>query len=169
MVRVLALLPALETMVIAAFSDTISFGSVIVGGLVAIGTLVMLLFGVKYRVLADQQGLTIANLSADRDTWKDMAVTRQTEVDRLDAGRQQLVAEVATLKEDKARLEALPNLNVILEYMRADATHRDEAARGAVQSIVEAFTQAMQNHEDAAARRHKELVEVLRPQTQPKG
>lgn len=125
MIYKLAFLPAV---VLGSFTHTISLGTVIVGVLVTIGTLITMLFGVKYRVLADAQSLTISQLQADRDTWKDMAASTKV---KLDEG----LLQISGLKEEKARLESLPNLNVVVERMDKEAA--------------------------AAAARHKEFMEAL--------
>lgn len=158
--KLLAGLPAVGVM--GALTNTISLGSVIVGGLVAVGTLVTLMFGVKYRVLADQQALAISTLVVDRDTWKDLATTRLETIDQMATAKAVALDTLNTVKEEKARLEALPDLTQILDHMAEDAKRRDAEAHDGVREIVSAFTDAMEASEGRAAARWTEITTELK-------
>jgi len=148
-------------MIVGAFSTAISLGSIVISTVVSIGVLVTLFFGVKYKVVADAQRLTIANIQADRDTWQGVAEGRAAEIATLHDEKQQALHQISTLKEEKARLEALPNLSIIIDQMSAEAKRASDASSALFNTVVDRFAEMMRSHEEAAASRHQDLIKVL--------
>jgi len=153
-------------MIFAAISTTISLGSIIVGILVAAGTLVAVIYGAKWKVTGEA---AIALAEARGETIKD-AKDREHE---LQAALHTSKEANAQMRQSIERLEALPNLARILEVMAASATSSDEAAeQRAAHAIndVKRFTEELiSQHETKAQERHdqqlaqgKELLEALR-------
>jgi hypothetical protein len=167
MAKVLVLLPAFA--VVGSFTSTVSLGSVIIASLIGVTALITLSFGLKYKAVALQQKMTIENLVTDRDTWRDMADVRQATVEHLHDEKQHLHEEkqtllqrISQLNEEKARLEALPNLSLIIEQMAKEAQRADDVRTSNMELIVVKFGEIITKHERSAQERHKELVKVLR-------
>jgi hypothetical protein len=148
-------------LITATIGDGLSLSSYIVGGIASGAAILTLVLGVKYRVVADQQALTIENLEADRDTWKGMAERRAHDLELAHTEKQDILKAVSDLKEEKARLEALPNLSIIIEQMSKEAQRAEEASQKRVNTIVAGFADVMNSHEVAAVKRHGELIRAL--------
>lgn len=100
------LLSVLSATIVGTFSSSITLGSGIVAVMLAVCTMVGLLYGVRYKTTADQQSKVIEMLEAERTNYKDIA-------DRVQEMNGKLMEERAGMKEKISHLEAMPDLTVI--------------------------------------------------------
>lgn len=142
-----------------SFSSKVGVGSVIIGVLVGILTIVAAGFGVKYKTVAavEARGREAAqNLAEIKD-----AESKDLHMKLLDAlkivGDQKAVIE---------RLEALPNLSIIIDQMSKETERAEIRAKErqqiALQSIKETNEQLWAQHEEHANRRTGEIINTIR-------
>lgn len=141
------------------FSETVTLGSALLGILIALATIVTIMYGVKYKALASQQEKVIETLEAGVGAWKETAERHELE--------KKVTADlVATQKATIARLESLPNLAIILDKMAEKEMRQDEMAKErlahAIGLVKEMNEDMWAQHEAHANRRTSELSAVLR-------
>lgn len=151
------------------YSNTITLGSIIIGLFVAIGTIVTMAYGAKWKAVAR----TAIARGDELDKYLDDEKQRHEQASRE---RKELAILVADQKTTIARLEALPNLSAIIEQMAQEATRSDDRAvermresnadararlAEALQDIREMNEDLWAQHEAHANRRTAELKEAV--------
>jgi F0F1-type ATP synthase membrane subunit b/b' len=141
-----------------SFDNTISTGAVLITAVLGIGTVVGVIYGARYKVGYEAASAAAREL---RSALED-AARREDELKEALAESQ---ATCATLRAEVTKLEALPNLALIIDKMAETAERQDAAARdrlsGALVRVEQSFQAAMEMHEENAERRHRDLLQHL--------
>lgn len=125
-------MPALETILVATFSKSISLGAVIISVMLGLATMSGLFYGVRFRTLAQMQALTIDALGEERDNQTAIAA-------RLE---QQTVEQKMVIAEQAAKLlelEKLPNMTQVIDVLK----------------------QVLESTDSHAQRRHEETIAAI--------
>lgn len=144
--------------VIAAFSNTITLGSVIVGVLTGSAGLAVFGYGVKWK-----SAWQVASSQAE-ELRKALSDERERS-DRCDATLREAHEREIEYRETIEKLSALPNLTKVIEVM-AETSHRqdDHADRrlAAGMELVQTFVRKEFGvHDERAQERHEATVEAL--------
>ena len=147
------------------WSSTIGLGSVVVGIVVALAGLAVLGYGARWKAAATASE---AGMKAERDTreaFKARADRLEIELRETRARNEELAHLIGEQKKTIARLEALPNLERVVNLMaeqqeRADVRATERLQRGltAVEDMVDA---RVTDHEKFARERHEQLLAAL--------
>lgn len=148
------------------FDNVITTGQLLLGILLAIAALIGVFYGAKFKVayeaadaLAEARGEAIADAKKREDDLQSALATSKE--------------ANAQLRATVEKLEALPNLQRLVEVMTENALrteevrmrqfdsldeHSRERTEQAVQGVVEAVERHGQRHEERASARHKQLL-----------
>jgi hypothetical protein len=155
-----------------SFERTITLGSLIVGLLLAVATLVGVFYGVRYKVSYETASARAGQLS----DWLDEALEREKRVEGrlLESLRklEDMALQLAECQATIARLEALPNVQAVVEKMGELAVQQDAAAAQRLEQALllvgdrferlETTTSGqIAAHEDRAAERGERIVSTL--------
>jgi uncharacterized protein HemX len=152
------------------FSNTINLGAAIIALLLAVGTLIGVFYGVRYKSAADAS-------SAAAAAHESNAHAERSRADRLETALAETNEILGQARVTIERLEALPNLVKVIEFMDATAQRIDERAKLRTEEADERAKQRLdlalnevqgfvrgelQSHEEEAKSRHAELVNTIR-------
>lgn len=147
------------------WQNTVTTGSVIVGTLVAIGSLIAVVWGVRYRVSFEAASGRAGQLS----DWLSEALAREERLEaRLVESQAKLEEALEVIAEQRGtleRLSKLENLEVVLGMMNRNAELADEKAKErltmGLDSVRRYFDTELDEHETHAQERHDAQLEVL--------
>ena len=142
-----------------SFDNTVTTGAVLITVILGLGTVVGVIYGARYKVGYEAASAAARELRSALDD----ANRREDDTKRaLDASKE----SNARLREEMKKMEALPNLAVIIDKMAETARRQDEEAKGrlilALDSVEESFDARVTAHELEARKWHQELVAELR-------
>lgn len=132
------------------FEQTVGLGSLLVGLLVAFVGLVVLFYGARWRA-----AYTIAATQAEelRKALND----ERGRAERAEARERESLVVLADQKQTISRLEALPDLSKILEFL----AKQEEGATVRTRDAVAAVESFLAVHEERAQDRHESQIAVL--------
>jgi hypothetical protein len=137
---ILATVPAV---LIAAFSDTISLGVVLVT--------VIMVMGFAWASRKDKRS----------ERWESLYELASAERKELQAKLDECTTLIADQKEIISKLDALQMPIKIVEMMHESVTRIDEAANQRLGSAMEKVMMAFDKHEDRANERHQSSMELM--------
>lgn len=106
-----------EVLVLTSFQNTVSTGSLVITALLALGTIVAAIFGVKWKATAQAGASTI-------ELWQNNAAGEKLRADQADAERLKLTTECAELRAKVTEFEKQPKLQALEAIM----LHHEERA-----------------------------------------
>lgn len=134
-------------MPLAAFTETINLGTVILGALIAFATVVGIAYGVRYRTAYEA-----ANGRANQlHEWLNEALDREKRLHAM-VGEQRMTIE---------ELQKLPNLASIVEAMHRQENRHATEARKFLEHGLSHVGGLFHEHEQQALERHEGIVTVL--------
>lgn len=134
-------------MLAASYSNSITLGAVLIGVLVA--------GGIAYlRIRAGTEAGAAA-------VWESVAKGHEERAALLHQQLRECSDLVGDQKKTIERLEALPNLERIINLMAQTAQNQDIHAQERVAGVMAQFEQIQDNHESRAAQRHDAQMLVL--------
>lgn len=135
----------------AEFDNVITTGQIVIALLVGVGALVGIIFGVRYRVVAE------AALKLSDARGEALGDAKEREAD-LQEGLAASREANAQLREQIESLKALPNLTRVIEVMTEANERLDRHAQARFETGVEAITTMLDErfaaHEKSASERH---------------
>lgn len=178
MTQAVALLAALAATTLVAltraeYEATISLGAIIVGLLAGVGALAAVVYGARYKVVAETASARAAQLS----DWLEEAQAREQRLEQrlaealtaLDDARRTLQEQAVTIE----RLEALPNLERLVKVMHEERVRTDEASdrrlEVGVSRLEEALEASFTGHERAAEARVERIIAAVQRGPVPEG
>ena len=136
------LLEAAVGIVGTTFKDTISTGGAILTAALAIGSVVGLVYGVKWKATAQAGQATI-------DLWKDnaageasKAASLTAELARSHETTDRKIAEITILRAEVAELKSHPNLERLIEVF-AEHENRAQQRHEAMLEVLQALTERL--------------------------
>lgn len=152
------LVSSLPGILAVGFSDTVSLGTIVLGILLSVATLIGVIYGVKWKVAYEVEVKT-----------REAAVSfGQIKDDESKALHGQLMEAKDVIGDQKMvieRLEALPNLERIIHLMGEQSVRADAAAstrlQGALEAVREGFTEVINAHDHAAEGRTEKVIEAI--------
>lgn len=132
---------------LAAFTETINLGTVILGALIAFATVIGLAYGVRYRTAYEA-----ANGRANQlHEWLNEALARE----------QRLVTMVDEQRATIDDLQKLPNLDAIVDAMNRQNEIHTRDAREFLERGIDKVGGMFRQHEQRALERHEGIVAAL--------
>lgn len=136
------------------FTNVVTLGSLIVGGLVTISGLAIFLYGVRWksawRVASTQAHELRLALDDERDRADRAQKREMAAVERLEAA----LRDLAECRATTERLEALPNLERVINLMAQTAERSEER-----------FQARISEHDRLAEERHRDIIAAVRDVT----
>jgi hypothetical protein len=148
------------------YKHTITLGSIILGIIVGLAGLVVFAYGARWKAAYEAEHAVVDSLMEGREAYKLRADRLE---DELIERHRQLVSCTEAIGEQKqtiARLEALPNLSIVIDKMAESTKRADGAAAerlaGALDKVGELLDAQWRAHEEHADRRANELLAEIR-------
>lgn len=144
-------------MIATGFSNTISTGVLVLGAVGVVATIVGVVYGVKWKTAYAVQVAVAAGVQRLLDLSEERAQILRDERDAMQAKYDKSTAAVNEANKTIARLEALPNLERVLELMsttfikfgdelkllhRETDSRADKRSESAVSTILDAIAKA---------------------------
>lgn len=141
------------------FENTVTLGAAIIALCTGLAALIGIFYGVRYKT-------SFHAAEAAAGAWKEGAEAQAARADRLEADLAEALLLIGEQKEAIARLEALPNLTKLVEFM-AESTKQADAAAGervrrAIATVEDILASAAEEHERNARKRNEALLAELR-------
>jgi hypothetical protein len=147
------------------FTHQISLGAAIIAATAGFYALVSLWRGSRYKTAAEVAEANSRIYAEGREAFKQRA-------ERLDEELKESLKLIGDQKRTIARLEALPNLQAIVELMADTAKRQDETSEIRAERALEVMSKAikhqderaqqrMEDHEKRAQDRHDQQMEVM--------
>lgn len=144
------------------FTDTINLGAVILGAIIAVGTIVRILSTIPTRRENDSLKIENESLSRQLRECRDEIVDKARRLSELgtekDHLQQRLAAERAAAQELRDRLEAMPDWPAVREFTEALLEHVDQKAHERQTGIIEQFARFEARREEMAIKRFEALL-----------
>lgn len=157
MIPIAAVTPTLAWLAFLAelrFRDTVTLGSIIVGAIVALTTLLTAGYGIKWRTAAQ-----VAEQNAQ--LYHEQAIIYHDKAEALEADKNQLLHLVSEQRESIKQLEALPNLARVIELMAATAKRQDEHSEARLSGAMAELTKMIDGHERRADNRSLAILAAI--------
>lgn len=121
-------------LVAVSFQNSVTTGSLVITAILAAGTVVGAIFGVKWKATAQAAAATI-------ELWQDNAAGLKLRADNLQAEKELLIRDASELRATVARLEALPNFQALVTILEHHETAAESRAKRTVEVLERIETQ----------------------------
>lgn len=154
-----------EMLLAIEVTSTITLGAIIISAALGIASIAVFGYGVRWKAAAQISEATATVYAEGREAYKERSERLEVELRESSEALRACTQALGESKETIARLEALPNLQRILETMGEQSVHQDAAADVRVEEALgrlETFMdQTLTGHEKRAQDRHDAQMELL--------
>lgn len=146
-------------------TNTITLGAVIISAALGVASLATFGYGVRWKAAAQVGEATAQVLREGREAFKDRGDRLERDLRDSQEALRACTEMIGEQKETIARLEALPNLQRILQTMGEQSVRADAAAdvrvEGALGRLETFVGESLSGHERRAQERHEAQMDLM--------